>query len=89
MASGHERSTRVGTAVAILRDDRFRARATLGWAMLTVVLASCIAVALLGPSFATERGVMTHVIAQKIMAATVLLVLWLEGTEVKLASDRA
>jgi hypothetical protein len=75
-------------AVATLRDGRFRARATVSWATLTVVLASFIGMAHLGPSFATERGVVTHVIAQKIMAASVLLVLWLEGTEATLQEQR-
>jgi hypothetical protein len=61
----------------------------LGWATLTVVLVSLIGMAHLGPSVATERGVMTQVITQKIMAVTVLVVLWLESTEAEVASGRA
>jgi hypothetical membrane protein len=76
-------------AVATLRDGRFRPRAMLGWATLTVVLVSFIAMAHLGPSVATERGVMAQVIAQKIMALTVLAVLWVESTEVEVASGGA
>jgi hypothetical membrane protein len=76
-------------AVGTSRDGRFRARAMLGWAMLTVVLVSFIGMAHLGPSVATERGVMTQVITQKIMAVSVLVVLWLESTEVEVASGRA
>ena len=36
----------------------------------------------------TEPGLMTQVIAQKIMAATVLVVLWLESREAELADSR-
>jgi hypothetical protein len=43
-------------AVATLRDGRFRARAMLGWATLTVVLVSFIGMSHLGPDVATERG---------------------------------
>jgi hypothetical protein len=76
-------------AVATLRDGRFRARALLGWATLTVVLVSFIGMGILGPSVATERGLMTQVITQKIMAMTVLVVLWLESTEAEVARGRA
>jgi hypothetical protein len=61
----------------------------LGWATLTVVLVSFIGMGILGPSVATERGLMTQVITQKIMAMTVLVVLWLESTEAEVARGRA
>ncbi len=76
-------------AVATMRDARFRARATVGWTTLTVVLVGFIVMAHLGPSPETERGLMTQVLVQKIMAAAVLVVLWLESHEAELASDRA
>lgn len=68
-------------ALATARDARFRRRATVGWATLTIVLAGCMAMALFGPSTDTERGLVTQVIAQKIMAASVLVVLWIESRE--------
>jgi hypothetical membrane protein len=73
-------------AIATRRDGRFRPRATAGWVMLTLVLAGFIAVTLLGPSASTELGLMTQVIMQKIMAATVLAVLWIESREVEAVS---
>ena len=72
--------------IATWRDGRFRARAVLGWATLTVVLISLIVMANLGPSTATESGLMAHVLAQKIMAVTVLVVLWVESSEAEIAS---
>lgn len=74
-------------AIATRRDGRFRTRATTGWVTLTMVLAGLIAVAYLGPSLSTEPGLMTQVITQKVMAATVLVVLWLESHEAELASN--
>jgi hypothetical protein len=76
-------------AVATWRDGRFGARATLGWGTLTIVLIGLIVMARLGPGTATERGLVTQVVTQKIMAATVLVVLWLESREAERASDRA
>ena len=76
-------------AVATWRDGRFGARATLGWGTLTIVLIGLIVMARLGPAAATERGLVTQVVTQKIMAATVLVVLWLESREAERASDRA
>jgi hypothetical membrane protein len=76
-------------AIATRRDGRFRTRATTGWVTLTLVLAGFIAVAYLGPSMSTEPGLMTQVITQKIMAATALVVLWLEVREAELAGSRA
>lgn len=76
-------------AIATARDARFRPRATVGWVTLTIVLAGCIAMAQLGPSIDTERGLVTHVITQKIMAATVLGVLWLESREAEVAGASA
>lgn len=72
-------------AIAAARDGRFRLRATVGWVTLTIVLAGCIAMAQLGPSLDTEHGLVTHVIEQKIMAATILGVLWLESGEAEVA----
>jgi hypothetical protein len=76
-------------AVATWRDGRFGVRATLGWGMLTIVLIGHIVMVRLGPGPATERGLVTQVITQKIMAATVLLVLWIESREAERASERA
>lgn len=72
-------------AIATMRDGRFRARATAGWMMLTVVLVGLIAMTHLGPTVATEHGLMVQVVTQKIMAATVLGVLWLESREAEIA----
>jgi hypothetical protein len=65
------------------------ARATLGWGTLTIVLIGLIVMARLGPDAATEPGLVTQVVTQKIMAATVLVVLWLESREAERASERA
>jgi hypothetical membrane protein len=73
-------------AIATARDGRFRARATVGWVTLTIVLAGLIAMTHLGPSVDTEHGLVTQVITQKIMAATVLVVLWVESREAEMAS---
>jgi hypothetical protein len=73
-------------AIATRRDGRFRTQATTGWVTLTLVLAGFIAVAYLGPSMSTKPGLMTQVITQKIMAASVLAVLWLESHEGERAS---
>ncbi len=73
-------------AIATARDRRFRRRATVGWVMLTVLLAGFIAMGHMGPSTDTEHGLVTQVIAQKIMAVTALVVLWIEGREAEVAS---
>jgi hypothetical membrane protein len=73
-------------AIATARDARFRPRATVGWVTLTIVLAGCIAMALLGPSLDTEHGLVTHVVTQKIMAISVLVVLWVESREAEVAT---
>jgi hypothetical membrane protein len=75
-------------AIATVRDGRFRARATVGWVTLTIVLAGLIAMAHLGPRVDTEHGLVTQVITQKIMAATVLVVLWVECREAEVASAK-
>ncbi|AHG88126.1 protein of unknown function DUF998 [Gemmatirosa kalamazoonensis] len=82
----------VGTAllgVATTRDARFRRPATVGWTALTLVLVGFIAMAHLGPSPDSERGLVTQVVMQKVMAATVLVVLWLESREAESARQRA
>ena len=73
-------------AIATARDGRFRARAAVGWGTLAIVLAGLIATALLGPSVDTEHGLVTQVIMQRIMVATILVVLWIESREVGVAS---
>jgi hypothetical membrane protein len=75
-------------AIATARDRRFRARATIGWMTLTLVLVGFIVVVHLGPRSSTERGLMTQVIAQKVMVVTVLVVLWLEGLEAEVANGK-
>ena len=55
---------------------------------MTLVLIGLIAMAHLGPSAATEQGLMIQVLAQKIMAATVLVVLWLESCEAEVATGK-
>lgn len=76
-------------AIATARDARFRPRATVGWITLTIVLAGLIAMSHLGPSADTEHGLVTQVITQKIMAISVLVVLWVESREAEVASSRA
>lgn len=76
-------------AVATMRDDRFRARATAGWVVLSLVLAGFLAVGHLGPSVRTEQGLTVQVLTQKLMALAVIVVLWLESHETALASTRA
>jgi hypothetical membrane protein len=73
-------------AIATLRDPRFRAPATIGWVVLTAVLVGFILTAHLDPSAGTERGLTIQVITQKIMAATVLAVLWVESGELETTS---
>ena len=76
-------------AIATVRDTRFRPRATVGWVTLTIVLAGLIAMTHLGPSADTEHGLVTQVITQKIMAVSVLVVLWVESREAEVVSSRA
>lgn len=76
-------------AIATMRDARFRQRATVGWVTLTLVITGCIAMALLGPSTDTERGLVTEVITQKIMALSILVVLWVESREAERVSSGA
>lgn len=73
-------------AIATVRDGRFRARAAVGWAALTVVLVGFVVMTHLGPSTATERGLIIQALTQKIMAVTVLVVLWVESREAEMAS---
>jgi hypothetical membrane protein len=68
-------------AIGTARDARFRRRATVGWVTLTIVLLALIAMGHLGPSPDTERGLVTQVIMQKIMAVSALVVLWVESRE--------
>jgi hypothetical membrane protein len=75
-------------AIATMRDGRFRARASAGWMTLTIVLVGLIAMAHLGPGTETEHGLMIQVVAQKIMAVTVLVVLWIESREAEAAHAR-
>jgi hypothetical membrane protein len=75
-------------AFATIRDRRFRARAAIGWITLTFVLVGVIVVGHLGPNIATERGLMTQVITQKIMAVTVIVVLWLESLEAEVVKGK-
>lgn len=75
-------------AVATVRDRRFRARASVGWAALTVVLVGFILMTHLGPPPSTDRGLITQALTQKGMAIAVLVVLWLEITEGALADAR-
>ena len=72
-------------AIATLRDARFRARAAVGWATLTIVLVGLIAMTHLGPRPDTEYGLVTQVVTQKIMAVSILVVLWVESREAEMA----
>jgi hypothetical membrane protein len=76
-------------ALATARDTRFRSRATVGWMTLTLVLVGLITMTHLGPSPDTEHGLVTQVITQKIMAMSVLVVLWIESQEAEVVSSRA
>jgi hypothetical membrane protein len=75
-------------AVATMRDDRFRARATAGWVVLSLVLAGFLVIGHLGPSVGTNHGLTVQVLTQKIMALTAIVVLYLESYETELASKR-
>jgi hypothetical membrane protein len=76
-------------SIATARDARFRTRAAVGWAALTIVLMGLIAASLLGPNTGTERGLATQVIMQKIMVASILVVLWFESREAEIVIDSA
>ena len=71
-------------AIATARDARFRSRAAVGWAALTIVVIGLIVASLLGPTTDTERGLATQVIMQKIMVASMILVLWFESHEAEI-----
>jgi len=71
-------------SIASARDARFRTRAAVGWAALTIVLVGLIVASLLGPSTDTERGLATQVIMQKIMVASMVVVLWFESREAEI-----
>jgi len=75
-------------AIATARDARFRARAAIGWAALTIVLIGLIVASLLGPSTDTDRGLATQVIMQKIMVASMIVVLWFESREAEIVIGR-
>jgi hypothetical membrane protein len=72
-------------SIATARDARFRARAAVGWAALTIVVIGLIVASLLGPNPDTERGLATQVIMQKIMVASIVVVLWFESREAEIA----
>ena len=73
-------------SIATALDARFRARAAIGWAALTVVLTGVIAASLLGPDTDTARGLATQAVLQKIMVSSILVVLWFESREAEIAS---
>lgn len=75
-------------ALATMRDTRFRYRATAGWVVLSSVLAGFLAVGHFGPDVG-EQGLTIQVLAQKVMALTAILVLWLESHEVARARGGA
>jgi hypothetical membrane protein len=74
-------------SIATALDARFRARAAVGWAALTVVLTGIIAASLLGPNTDTARGLATQAVLQKIMVSSILVVLWFESREAEIASS--
>jgi hypothetical membrane protein len=71
-------------AAATMRDNRFRRRATVGWVVLSLVLAGFLAVGHFGPGVQTDHGLTVQVLAQKVMASAVIVVLWLESHEIAL-----
>jgi cytochrome bd-type quinol oxidase subunit 2 len=71
-------------AIATSRDPRFRPRAAIGWAALTIALIGLIVASLLGPSTDTDRGLATQVVMQKIMVASMIVVLWFESHEAEI-----
>jgi hypothetical membrane protein len=75
-------------AAATMQDNRFRHRATVGWVVLSLVLAGFLAVGHLGPGVETEHGLTVQVVAQKVMASAVIIVLWLESHEIALVRSR-
>jgi len=76
-------------SLATARDARFRTRAAVGWAALTIVLMGLIAASLFGPTTGTARGLATQGIMQKIMVASILVVLWFESREAEIVIDSA
>jgi hypothetical membrane protein len=73
-------------SIATGRDGRFRTRATLGWAALTIVVVGIIITARLGPGVDTDRGLVMQVVMQKIMVASIIVALWFETLEGQRAS---
>ena len=73
-------------AFATWRDARFRTRATVGWAALAIIVIGLIVASRLGPSIDTEHGLVTQVIMQKIMVASIVVVLWFEIREAEVVS---
>jgi len=75
-------------ATATMRDNRFRRRAAVGWVVLSLVLAGFLAVGHFGPGVQTEHGLTVQVLAQKVMASSAILVLWLESHEIALVRSQ-
>lgn len=75
-------------ATATIRDDRFRRQAAAGWIVLSLVLAGFLVVGHFGPDPRTPRGLTVQVLAQKVMAVTAILVLWLESRELAFVASR-
>lgn len=75
-------------AAATMRDDRLRRRATVGWVVLSLVLAGFLAVGHFGPGVESEHGLTVQVLAQKLMASAAILVLWLESHEIALVRSQ-
>jgi hypothetical protein len=76
-------------AMATRCDDRFRLRATRGWTALTLVLVGFLVSAHFGPSPSTAQGLAAQVITQKLMVASVVIVLWLQTHEAEFVSSGA
>ena len=75
-------------AAATMQDSRFRRRASVGWVVLSLVLAGFLAVGHFGPGVETEHGLTVQVLAQKVMASAVIIVLWLESHEIALVRSQ-
>jgi hypothetical protein len=73
-------------SMATGRDGRFRTRAAVGWAALTIIVVGIIITARLGPGVDTERGLVMQVVMQKTMVASIIVALWFETLEGQRAS---
>ena len=68
-------------ALASRADTRFPRRMMIGWMLLSAALIVYVGTLEWGPSLSTPRGLMTAVIAQKIIAVIAILILLYQSRE--------